>query len=193
MPTFESLPRELRQHILTLAFDDAIKADLRFHQNIRECLIFPRAEVDHRPTSRLYYNLPDNLNEHLSIEHRSAPCISQTAETLCTVYHSVIDDVKYVLGRALDKFDEAEDKVLSGLKQRLADDWEPLDIDNANAVHAERARKRGQLYDRWGQKHLFSMTRYLSGTKLQKWHRMFGKTDFTPLGMFQFGSARWVR
>ncbi|RDI86911.1 hypothetical protein Vi05172_g3128 [Venturia inaequalis] len=34
MPTFESLPRELRQQILTLAFADAIATDQRFNRNI---------------------------------------------------------------------------------------------------------------------------------------------------------------
>jgi hypothetical protein len=38
MPTIESLPRELRQHIFTLAFDYAISQDHSLNENIRDCI-----------------------------------------------------------------------------------------------------------------------------------------------------------
>lgn len=141
MPTFESLPRELRQQILTLAFDDAIATDQRFNRNIRECLYLKTA-TSFCSGSRLdlYPQLPYNLDDSLATGHGFIPNISKTAESLCAVYPDVVDDVRYVLGKAISGFEEGEKVAI----KYVADDL------NAMQVYAVRARRRGHIADSFG-------------------------------------------
>ncbi|TID27071.1 hypothetical protein E6O75_ATG01564 [Venturia nashicola] len=115
MPTFESLPRELRQHIFALAFDDAIKADLRFNRNIQKCIydgIYTTFIDEYRSWiyySRLaqgYHGFSHNIESSLERRTGFAPYISKTAQTLCTVYPDVAEDAKYVLDKAIDQFEK---------------------------------------------------------------------------------------
>lgn len=165
MPTFESLPRELRQQIFTLAFEDAIKADLRFNHNTRECIY--RAHKRYT-NSRLeqYHLLPYGLEESLAIENGFAPFISKTAETLCVVYPDVVDDLEYVLEKALGELDK-------DWKKEVVEQYRELDTDEAMMAYAYRARQRGHLADDCGLDNLRWYQR-AGETKLAGWMNRFG-------------------
>ncbi|KAE9962546.1 hypothetical protein BLS_000205 [Venturia inaequalis] len=142
MPTFESLLRELRQQILTLAFDDAIATDQRFNRNIRECLYLKTATPSCGGSRLdLYRKLPYNLDDSLATGHGFIPNISKTAESLCAVYSDVIDDVRHALGKAMGDFEEEEKVAI----KYVADDF------NAMQVYSLRAWRRCHLADAYAQ------------------------------------------
>lgn len=60
MPTFEDLPRELRQAILKIAFTETVAADLEFSLNIRKYI----CDDNYKSKLRRFY-LPKSLSSAL--------------------------------------------------------------------------------------------------------------------------------
>ncbi|QDS69294.1 hypothetical protein FKW77_002661 [Venturia effusa] len=108
MPTFESLPRELRQHILKLVFEPAIVADHHFNCDIQRFIIckFGRFSI-----TRHNIDLPKDLRDELTTNDSFAPKIFKTADVLIVTYPSIIDDVKYVLSKALNRIERLGAKI----------------------------------------------------------------------------------
>lgn len=145
MPTFESLPCELRQEILRMAFTDTVAYDLEFSINIRKFI------CDNKFKSRLRGDLPEFLTLALKKKGGAswfpygdapaayAPSTGTTASALREVFPDVVDDIGFVLK-----------KCLLGFEHRVKVDG--YDIDEADAIieYGFCAMAKGELFDVWG-------------------------------------------
>lgn len=145
--SLESLPRELRQHIFNLAFDDAAAQDHRLNELIRTCIRrqdgLVRLEYDCVPAWKKV--LGDECCEW-PIVH--APHISELATSLRATYPDFIDDVTYVLERILNDFDEEQDMTVARSEESIMEGIS--DMNEAYLAIEEsgkRAKARGERFD----------------------------------------------
>jgi hypothetical protein len=146
MTSFESLPRELRQEIFTLAFDYAIHKDLELNDFIRQ------TSYSHHSTLALRYSIPgtpwkerpnylqDVENDDLQYTH--APNLYKLAQSLCSVYSELHDDVRYVLHKSLVRLAEDDRDVWENFEGGL-----PVGHYNTTVFCALRAKKRGEPFE----------------------------------------------
>ncbi|QDS69293.1 hypothetical protein FKW77_002655 [Venturia effusa] len=150
MLTLESLPRELRQEIFRLAFEDAINRDIHFNHLLRNCI------QDYESFSLLRcWWVPDCLVPTLDFPQflpgnrqpkYFAPSIHDMAACLNLVFSDVIDDVDYVLYKALTVFTGAEERALNEFQAKAR--YGVLEFGHAVAYLAARAKARNEMYDR---------------------------------------------
>ncbi|RDI86912.1 hypothetical protein Vi05172_g3129 [Venturia inaequalis] len=147
MPTFEDLPRELRQEIFNRAFDHAIKTDLSFNNNI-ECYI-----RSYKGRNRLATQPPKDLLRVLGpfpgpgdTRHPDsfAPHLCTTFEALRAAFPKVIDDAEYAFRKAIGRF---EKEVLEMKKIERARRHFTHGKQTALHLHANRACLRDELFD----------------------------------------------
>lgn len=104
MPSFLSLPHELRQEIIGYAFEDAIEADVRLNLwmriNLRTCIDCMALEL-----FRLIDSGPHKITEGQPIDRKAtlyAPNINYVASTIRLVHPQLAEDMLYVLNKSLD-------------------------------------------------------------------------------------------
>ncbi|KAE9985203.1 hypothetical protein EG328_007743 [Venturia inaequalis] len=110
-PTFLTLPRELRQQILRLAFDDALYNDHALTAFL------------HRPE---IWALGTRRVEAMGWKMRSimvlrgawststvAPRTYELAGALLAVHEEIVGDVRYVLQKSIEKFEKGEEEAVS--------------------------------------------------------------------------------
>lgn len=149
MPTFEDLPRELRQEIFKLAFDHAIQTDLDFNENITKYIRAYHGQI------RLEVRLSKHLLRVLGPAPAPqddwhpdsfAPYLCALFEALCAVFPTIVDDTKFVFSKALDTFDE--EMIGWSEDERIRFD-EKTSWSRATAISqfAFNADGRGELFD----------------------------------------------
>lgn len=114
MPAFEDLPCELRLHILTYAFDDAMHRDLRFNLLIRDCL-WDGIDNDSRLVEK--YKLPDCLEKflkHHDDDSWYATHVNDLASNLCTGFPGLKDDVAFIWNKNLEELEKLRKDGLKG-------------------------------------------------------------------------------
>ncbi|QDS67554.1 hypothetical protein FKW77_003071 [Venturia effusa] len=99
--TFLSLPREIRQKILTIVFEDALIEDLAFMDNL----------------AYLYNTL--NRRFYPTRSHVKVPHLGKAASTLSKVHPTVKDDIPYVLNKRLAQIETYYDD-----RERSVGDWD---------------------------------------------------------------------
>jgi hypothetical protein len=146
MPTFQSLPRELRQEIFKIAFDDAIAIDLQFNMYIRRALQNCHGQGLLR--GQLPHYLKHALEPHDSILF--APHTYKTAVAVRTAVPDVADDLHFILKKSLDTFEKKGTLALVLL--RLVQNMTEMDLVRETAVdwHAYRAYMKGKQLTDWG-------------------------------------------
>ncbi|QDS69284.1 hypothetical protein FKW77_002456 [Venturia effusa] len=150
MPTFESLPRELRQAILKIAFTDTVIADLDFSLKFQKYIC----------NNYNYTKLRDSVPEHLqlAIKHAVAPAriysyplrafassTDTTALALREVFPDVEDDIAFVLRKALYKF---EQRLIEKKKEYEEGSIFKSEWDTANSIYGRQAGIKFEMYDK---------------------------------------------
>lgn len=144
MPTLESLPRELRQHIFFYAFEEAAASDIKFQDNLSDCLW-----DNVRNCSKLIesYEMPECLKQALqhdqveadweedeeqesspsSKEATYAPCLSGLASTLCLVFPGLRDDVVFVLEKTMKRTYAEDGSIIIERKGAWSFCWDAIE------------------------------------------------------------------
>jgi hypothetical protein len=147
MPTsLESLPRELRQQTFTYAFNNAISEDIKFNDNIKQCLSDSCGFIT--PQSKIHTSLEQALDHHRgswTTSYWAEPGIHAThihdlASALCWIFPSLVDDVAFVLEKSLKIFEEEQSKAMDPTKPRA-------EYDNHIQLYGVGAEERGELHD----------------------------------------------
>lgn len=105
-PTLVTLPRELRQHILFYAFEDAHKADLIFNLSLLLCS----------------YKLPYDL----CFDETYGISIDNLATTLIDALPELVDDVTFVPGKCLTALKIEESASIAAVDRM---DWSTFTLD----------------------------------------------------------------
>jgi hypothetical protein len=150
MPTtLESLPRELRQQIFALAFDDAATKDHRLNKNIRTCIRrhdgYVRLEYDR--TISVFRQALGPKPSAWPMMFASSIC--DLATTLDALYPDLKDDVTYILEKSLQQFEEAQDQEMEQTQANIDSAGPFSSIENNEAIEesARRAKARAERYD----------------------------------------------
>lgn len=148
MPVFEDLSRELRQEIFRLAFKDAIKTDIKFNSNIQLYIRTYGGEIrlETRPPIDLHHLLgPAPSYDDNWHPNSFAPHLCTAFEVLCAAFPTVIDDARFVFGKAIDLF---EKEVLK-MKELERDGYYYRHYFDQNAInqYANRAEMKHELFD----------------------------------------------
>lgn len=109
-PFLLDLPRELRQHILSYVFEDAIEQDIHLNNFLRNDL-----RKDMR-LSKITSVLSQQLTRVRWLEFDSkkiyAPHIHDTAAILMSIQPEIADDLPFVSRLALDVFQKIQEEVM---------------------------------------------------------------------------------
>jgi len=116
-PSLLSIPRELRQMILAYAFEDAISKDVSFNiykHKIRLYICTSRHHVN-----ELFFGLLGTFVRRKF----AAPHIHKLAKNLISVNPQLVDDVRFVLKKTLDSFEQAVNVVLDNEGNEIVRIW----------------------------------------------------------------------
>lgn len=139
IPTFESLPRELRQEIVKIVFHETVAAGLEFNRNIRRCI----AGSDH--TIEFRYDLPDFFKAVLFTTPKkgavSAPYTAKTAYYLTAVFPDIMEDIQFILKLSLQAFEQNVVEAMTEAEQ------EERNSDHAVGIYGARASEKEEMRD----------------------------------------------
>lgn len=106
--TLATLPRELRQNILAIAFKDAASKDIKINQNLRK-LTWDMKEEAHELVEMVHHSR--YINEEPLFYQSHVPAIYNLAYTLSLALPALEEDIKVMLKKCLDGFDEENNEV----------------------------------------------------------------------------------
>lgn len=116
-PSLTSLPRELRQRILTYAFEDAKERDLLFNFS----LVFSTSKISYMRQLAADSAGDSDWERELLSDGVSVINIDNLAKTLIDALPELTDDVTFVLGKCLEALEIDERVSEAALDQVEAD------------------------------------------------------------------------
>ncbi|TID12855.1 hypothetical protein E2P81_ATG09987 [Venturia nashicola] len=119
--TLPSLPQELRQNVLAIAFDDAASKDIKLNQGLRKLTWDMKKEA--RELVKMVHH-PRYIDKEPFFHQSYIPAIHKLAYALSLAFPALEEDIKFMLEKCLDKFEEENNEVFN--KDELESRRQPI-------------------------------------------------------------------